>query len=300
MATKKTTKTTRNASDEQEETGKGIATRKQGTAAATTKGGHNDALPATIPDMEQFGGAGLENTDRDSFAIPFLAIIQKTSPQVDRDSDLYIKGAEAGDLLLTSTGELFKDEDGVDVIFCGFRRTFLRWAPMDDGGGFKGELPVEEVAVMRARNKIIEEDGRLFADNGDIVQDTRIHYVIVVREDGTFTPAVMSIKSTQIKKSKMLLTQIQSYIAKNSAGKSFTPPSFGHVFHVETVAESNDKGSWRGWKLSRTGFVEDAEVFAAAVDFHKLSTTEGVKVNYEQEAAVNGRPSDNEDDDGQI
>lgn len=89
---------------------------------ATTKGGHNDSLPATIPDMAQFSGAGMENTDRESFAIPFLAVIQKTSPQVDRDSDMYIKGAEAGDLLLTSTNEVFKDEDGVDVVFCGYRR----------------------------------------------------------------------------------------------------------------------------------------------------------------------------------
>lgn len=296
MATaKKTAKTTTAAKEE----GKELATRK-GTAAATTKGGHNDALPATIPDMAAYSGGGLENTDRDSFAIPFLAIIQKTSPQVDKDSDLYIKGAEAGDLLLTSSGELFKDEDGVDVVFCGYRRTFLRWAPMDDGGGFKGEIDVAEVAVMRAKGKLIEEDGRLFADNGDIVQDTRIHYVLVVREDGTFTPAVMSVKSTQIKKSKMLMTQIQSYIAKDGAGKSFTPPSFGHVYHAETVAESNDKGSWRGWKLSRTGFVEDAELFAAAVDFNKMSSTEGVKVNFEAEAVVNGRGTTEDDDDTSI
>ena len=282
MATAK--KTTTKAAPESKE----VATTKGKNVAATTKGGHNDALPATIPDMAQFSGAGMENTDRESFAIPFLAVIQKTSPQVDKDTDLYIKGAEAGDLLLTSTNELFKDEDGVDVVFCGYRRVFLRWAPIDEGGGFKGEIPVEEVAVLRSKGKLIEEDGRLFADNGDIVADTRIHYVMVVREDGTFTPAVMSLKSTQIKKSKMLMTQIQSYIAKDSAGKSFTPPSFGHLFHVETIAESNDKGSWRGWKLSRTGFVEDADLFAAAIEFHKMSVTEGVKVNYEAEAAVNG------------
>lgn len=289
MATKKTTKS---ASTE-------VATTSK-KDIATTKGGHNDALPANIADMSQFSGAGMENTDRESFAIPFLAVIQKTSPQVDKDTDQYIKGAEAGDLLLTSTNELFKDEDGVDVVFCGYRRVYLRWAPIDEGGGFKGEIPVEEVAVMRSKGKVIEEDGRLFADNGDIIADTRIHYVMVVREDGTFTPAVMSLKSTQIKKSKMLMTQIQSYIAKDSNGKSFTPPSFGHVFHAETVAESNDKGSWRGWKLTRTGFVEDAELFAAAVEFHKTVVQEGVKVNYEAEAAVSGGRSVNDDDNDAI
>lgn len=292
MATAKKT-TAKPAASESKE----VATRGK-KDVATTKGGHNDKLPATVADMSQFSGAGMENTDRESFAIPFLAVIQKTSPQVDKDTDQYIKGVEAGDLLLTSSNEVFKDEDGVDVVFCGYRRVFLRWAPLDEGGGFKGEIPVEEVAVMRSKGKVIEEDGRLFADNGDIVADTRIHYVLVVREDGTFTPAVMSLKSTQIKKSKMLMTQIQSYVAKDSNGKSFTPPSFGHVFHAETVAESNDKGSWRGWKLTRTGFVEDAELFNAAIEFHKTVVNEGVKVNYEAEAAVAGagRSGDDNDD----
>ena len=291
MATAKKT-TAKPAASESKE----VATRGK-KDVATTKGGHNDKLPATVADMSQFSGAGMENTDRESFAIPFLAVIQKTSPQVDKDTDQYIKGVEAGDLLLTSSNEVFKDEDGVDVVFCGYRRVFLRWAPLDEGGGFKGEIPVEEVAVMRSKGKVIEEDGRLFADNGDIIADTRIHYVLVVREDGTFTPAVMSLKSTQIKKSKMLMTQIQSYVAKDSNGKSFTPPSFGHVFHAETVAESNDKGSWRGWKLTRTGFVEDSELFNAAIEFHKTVANEGVKVNYEAEAAVAGSGRSGDDDD---
>lgn len=274
-------------------------TKKPGTAAAkaTERGGHNDQLPAAIPDMASYSGGGMENTDRESFAIPFLAVIQKTSPQVDKDSDMYIKGVEAGDLLLTSSNEVFKDEDGVDIVFCGYRRVFLRWAPIDEGGGFKGEIPVEEVAVLRSKGKLVEEEGRLFADNGDIVADTRIHYVMVVRPDGTFTPAVMSLKSTQIKKSKLLMTQIQSYVAKDGKGKPFTPPSFGHVFHAETVAESNDKGSWRGWKLARVGFVEDAELFGACVEFNKTVVNEGVKVNYEAEATVSGgRPVGDDDE----
>jgi len=274
---------------------KEVATITRKVATITKKGGHDDQLPANIADMAAYSGGGMENADRDSFAIPFLAIIQKTSPQVDKDSDRYLKGSEAGDLILTTSDELFKDEDGVDVVFCGYRRCFLRWEPMDSGGGFKGELPVEEVAQLRAKGKIVEEDGRLFADNGDLIADTRIHYVLVVREDGTYVPAVISIKSTQIKKSKMLMTQIQSYSAKDSSGKAFTPPAFGHVFHAETLAESNDKGSWRGWKFTRKSFVEDAALFKAAIEFNETVRGEGVKVNHEAAEGVNGYANDSSD-----
>lgn len=255
---------------------------------------HRDQLPVGI-DMAQYAGAGLENADRDSFAIPFLAIMQKGSPQVDKDSDAYVPGAEVGDLLLTTTNEIFKDEDGVDLIFCGYRRVFLRWAPENAGGGFKGELSVDEVQRGRASGEFIEQDNRLYADNGDIIRDTRIHYVLVLKEDGMPVPAVLSLSSTQIKKSKMLLTQIQSYTAKDSNGKTFTPPMFGHIFHAETVAESNDKGSWRGWKFTRIGYVDSPELFRIAKEFHDTVKGEGVKVNYEAEAAVAGRDTSDND-----
>lgn len=258
------------------------ANKAESKAVATTKGNDSktkDQLPANI-NLSAHSGAGLENTDRDSFAIPFLAIMQKGSPQVDKDDDAFVKGAEVGDLMLTSTQELFKDEDGVDVIFCGFRRVFLRWASADAGGGFKGELTVDEVVRARSAGELVETDGRLYAQNGDVVRDTRVHYILVVRDDGTATPAVLSMSSTQIKKSKMLMTQIQSYVAKDSNGKGFTPPSFGHVFHAETIAESNDKGSWRGWKFTRTGFVDDANLFNAAAAFHETVRGEGVRVDY--------------------
>ncbi len=269
---------------------KEVATKSASKAVANAKPSA-DQLPVALG-MESYSGGGMENTDAESFSIPFLAIMQKGSPQVDKDSDEYIKGVEVGDLLLTSTKEVFKDEDGADIVFCGYRRVFLRWAPIDSGGGFKGEISVDEVARMRASGELKDEDNRLFADNGDSVRDTRIHYILVVRPDGTFTPAVLSCSSTQIKKSKMLMTQIQSFVAKDSNDRSFTPPSFGHVFHAETISEQNDKGSWRGWKFERTGFVTDADLFKAAVEFNKMSQSKSAKVDYDAAAATNGGDKD--------
>lgn len=237
-----------------------------------------DQLPANV-DLSQYAGAGMENTDRDSFAIPFLAIMQKGSPQVDKDSDAYVEGAEVGDLMLTTTQEIFKDEEGVDIVFCGYRRAFLRWAPRDQGGGFKGELSVDEVAGARANGRIREEDGKLFADDGDLIRDTRIHYVMVVRPDGSFTPAVISCSSTQIKKSKMLMTQLQTYRTLGPSG-SYNPPTFAHIFHAETVAESNDQGNWRGWKFTRKDWsVSNQALFQACIKFSESVVAGAVRAD---------------------
>lgn len=229
-----------------------------------------------LAEMQADAGAGLENTDKDSFAVPFLMTIQKGSPQVDRTMPEYIKGAEAGDILLSSTNEVWK-EDGVQIVICGFERKFLKWAPRDDGGGFKGSLTPGQFNAQLAAGEITEADGKLIDADGNIVRDTRVHYIMVVREDGTFTPAVLSMASTQVKKSKILMTQIQSYRQEGANG-SFNPPAFAHLFRATTVAESNDKGNWAGWKLVREEFVSNMELYKAAKHFHQLSITTEIKM----------------------
>lgn len=288
-----------NTTTAKKSTSKEVATTnggKGGKAIAKSKNtdqGSSSTLPAALGNsMQQYSGAGMESADRDSFAIPFLAIMQKMSPQVDKDEDSYVEGAEVGDLMLTTTGELFKDEDGADIIFCGYRRVFLRWAPKESGGGFKGEVPVDVVVSDRALGRIKEEDGKLFYDNGDIVKDTRVHYVLVLREDGTSVQAVLSCASTQIKKSKMLMTQLNQFAAKDADGNAFNPPMFAHIFHAETVAEQNDKGSWRGWKFTRTGFVEDANLFKSAVAFYEAMRADNVRVNFADVEATGGHDND--------
>jgi hypothetical protein len=270
--------------------GKAVATKADAKGKGKELATKKDQLPAAEPafDMSQYAGGGMENTDRDSFAIPFLAIAQKMSPQVDKDDDRYLEDLEVGDLFLTTSQEIFKDEEGTDVVFCGFRRVFLRWAPRDQGGGFKGEMQVDDVAAGRATGEFKEVEGKLFANNGDLVRDTRIHYVVVVREDGTHEAAVISIASTQIKKSKMLLTQLNTYKAKDSANRYYTPPTFAHIFHAETIAEQNDQGSWRGWKFTRKGNIEDQDLFNFCVAFSESVRSNTVRVDHSANAEAAG------------
>lgn len=77
------------------------------------------ALPTTGIDYAADAGAGLEGTDRDSFAIPFLTVLQPTSPQLET-----IEGAKAGGLINTVTNTLYAD--GVTIIPCSFQRRWVR------------------------------------------------------------------------------------------------------------------------------------------------------------------------------
>ncbi len=79
--------------------------------------------------FESDAGSGMEGTDSESFAIPFLMVLQKGSPQVDEAAGEAIEGAKAGMLFENVTSRMFDGKVGVNIVPCAYRRVFLRWGP---------------------------------------------------------------------------------------------------------------------------------------------------------------------------
>lgn len=264
-----------------------VAVHNQGGAIVGT----NDAMFA------EDANAGMEGTTQESFAIPFLSVLQKGSPQVDEALPTCLPDAKAGMFFENVTNRMFDGKTkGVHIIPCAYRRVFIRWGAKDAGGGFKGEMAPEAVAKLRAEGKIVELEGKLYfpdADGtvnekkSDHVKDTRNHYVLLVDGD-SWTPMLLSLTSTQIKKSKMLMTMLSNVKANGPSGK-FTPPTFASIIHATSLPESNDKGSWFGIKFDFAGKVARAELYAAAKAFHATALAGAVEVRYEA-------PADSTDD----
>jgi hypothetical protein len=237
----------------------------------------------------------MENTSTDSFAIPFLAVIQTNSPQADKNDAKYIKGAEAGMLLNTVTGKLYDGEKGALFVPAAYRRMFLQWGPRQgEGGGFKGEHTAEEIAQLRAARKIVEFEGRLYEPMADgsvnpkrcnRFSDTRLHYGMLLDEGtGEFQQVLMSLTSTQIKKSKALMSALTSIRVQTRDGNKVMPPTFASLVRVTTVPESNDQGNWHGVKLAIQGQVNDAALYHAAKAFHDSVLKGSVSANFAEHA----------------
>lgn len=231
-------------------------------------------------------GAGMEGTGTESFAIPFLMILQKLSPQVDESSGATVDGAKAGMLFENITRKLADGKGGVTIIPCAYRRVFLRWSKSK---GFQGELLPEQVTKLLQSKEIVELANRLYVpdkngkvdpDEADRIADTRNHYVLILdaKTDG-WTQALISLSSTQIKKSRALMTALAS-VKVESAGKMITPPTFANLVKATTVPENNDKGSWHGWSFELKGFIDRPELYAAAKEFHKTVIKGQVEARY--------------------
>jgi hypothetical protein len=75
---------------------------------------------------------------------------------------------------------------------------------------------------------------------------------MVMSDDGIPEPALITMKSTQLKKSRKWNSMMMSTKLMGKNGP-YTPPMYSHLYRLTTQAESNDKGKWYGWKSSVLG-----------------------------------------------
>lgn len=278
------------------------------TALAETKPG---AL-VDVGDADMFAAdanAGREEATSDSYAIPFLILLQKMSPQVDEASGEYIEGAKAGMFLNNVTNQLYDGKEGVDFIPVYFKREFLRWGAREGGnGGFKGVVSIEELTRMRMEGKVVELEGGLYFPNpdgtvnpkkNDRVSDHRNHYGLIIGEDGEPRSCLMSLTSTQIKKSKLLMSALADVRVKAPNGSTVTPATWANKVRLTTVGEQNDKGTWFGLRTEMNGFVT-REQYAAGKAFYEAVKKGAVEVKYEEQAESAPRQqSSGQHEDGQ-
>jgi hypothetical protein len=229
----------------------------------------------------------MEGADSDSFAIPFLRILQPLSPQCTEHDAEYIEGAKAGMILNSVTGELVDGKEGITFLPCSFQRRFLQWAPRGSDRGYGGEFLPEDIAAMRIDGRVVELEGRLYVplEDGtvhekkcDKMTDTRSHFGIAVTEAGA-SQVLLPLSSTQIKKSKQLMSMLNSAKVKGPNGL-VTPPTWMNAVKMTTVLESNDQGSWFGVKFEAGGFIQSKDLYDAGKAFHEMIAAGEAKANY--------------------
>lgn len=259
---------------------------QQQAAAPATAEIDPRSLPTQGIDLQADAGMGLEGADKDSYAIPFLMVLQPLSPIV---LDGKVAEAKAGRFMNSVTQDLYTKPI---LIPCAFQRRWIRWAPRKTGGGFKGEFSTAQVNEMRNLGQIKDLDGRFYfpesngsvnPETSDRVADTRSHFCLVLRDAADQLPVgmVFALASTGVKISKNFISRIDGVKVKGSDSKLFTPPSFSRMYSVETVMKKNDAGTWWLPVIEPAGEVRDVNVYGMAKAFHKQVSEGKVEVAHD-------------------
>lgn len=236
-----------------------------------------------VMDFAADAGMGMEGADKDSFAIPFIVVLQSNSPQCEvTNGQPLVPGAVAGRFLNSVTNEVF---DEILLIPVAFQRRYLEWAPRSAGGGFKGEHTVVEVEggpevanAVKWAMKIINEKNEMVTEAGNLLKDTRNHFVMARNLEGVWRPAVFSLASTKISASKRWLSRMSNIVETAPNGKQFNPPSFSRIYKFWTVKKENDKGKFFSVDFDVVEPINDAELYMSAKAFYQQVSEGKVKV----------------------
>ena len=200
-------------------------------------------------------GKGLQNITNDDVTIPRLAIVQSGSPQRKKKDEKYIDGADEGMIFNTVTNELF--EDSLEVIPCGYRKTYVEWVPREKGGGL--------VAVhdMKPEGTTTDPKTRKSMLGENQIVDTAEHFVLVKTDKDSYSPAVLTMTSSNLSVSRKWNTLLKMKRI-NVKGQTVDAPSFLFRFALSTVEAENDLGNWHKYKLEELGMIESKDTFREA------------------------------------
>ncbi len=204
---------------------------------------------ATLPSIIGGNGpaAGFEETDSSSYAIPFLRILQKLSPEVDKDDPAYVKGAKPGMIYHTIRKEAYTT---AEVIPCFYRKTFIEWVLRENGGGFRGE---HELSVGREMLNQCERNdkGQFIMSNGNQLAETANHYVLFKVDEDIWEPVLVSMSSSQLKSSRTWMSQLRGQSIVLDGKRYGNLNMEAYQWNLGTELLQNDKGKWYGWTFEQ-------------------------------------------------
>ena len=283
--TKPTSKGKPDADEDKKKKGQSNLPAVQGT---TQRG----VVKASAQEIEEFEGdrSGFENVKTSDLIIPRLKLLQKLSPQCDKDDEKYVDGAEPGMFYDFSTGDLFEGE--LELIACHYVLEHLEWAPRETG---KGLVMNHGASSAIMRKTTMDEKRKNWLPNGNQIIETAEYYVLNMTVGGrrSFLP----LQSTGLTASRNWLTAMNNITIEKPNGDTFHPPLYYKSWIADRQLLSNESGKWYNWvfKPGKTILELDPskELLKEARDFHEQAVEGLVKgdVGDDQEGQQSRDPS---------
>ena len=240
-----------------------------------------------IDDIFETAGEGA-SFDSSEMQIPFVRIAQAMSPQLSKKKPEFIEGASQGDVYNTVTSQYWDGEEGIVVIPCYQTTKYLEFIPREQGGGFQGEIPANDSVLT----KTTREGAKEILPNGHELVKSDQHYCLVVDDDGSFQPAVVDMKSSQLKVSRRWKTQIAMQKVKHPKTEQMvTPAVYATMWRLTTTEESNDQGTWNNYTVAKENLVSNRDLLMEAKAFRESIMAGEVKAAADPDHTSTGSSS---------
>ena len=244
------------------------------TAVATKK--NAELSTDVMDDIFAIAGEGA-SFEASELQIPFIRLAQQMSPELNKKDAKFIAGLSAGDMFNTLTHQTYDGEEGIEVIPCYITTKYLEFVDRDLGGGFVGEIDPSDPVLKRTTKNGTKD----MLPNGNQVVTSDQYYCLVLDGQGSFEPAVIDMKVTQMKVSRRWKSQISLNKAKNpKTGELQILPLVSTIWKLTTVDETNRRNeTYSNYAVHKVGMVQDRDLFMEAKTFRDSIKAGEVKAN---------------------
>jgi len=209
---------------------------------------------------------GFEDINGNTMSIPFVRILQKLSPQLDKKKPEYIQGAEEGDWFNSVTKEVYGA--AINAVVLKFERVYIEWKP--NRGGFVGYHTVENaerIAVDTTFGNWKTKEGNELSEN----------YVYMLLIDGHEKEGVvvLSLSSSAIKVAREWNRLMTTHVMSN--GQKAKP--YYLVWNISSDYKENDKGTWYMPKIKFMRYINEEQYAITGTERKALPSK---KVDYAQ------------------
>jgi len=222
-------------------------------------------------DRKQDTLEGFESITQQTMAIPFVRILQKLSPQLDKGKPEYIEGAEEGDFFNTVTKEVMK---GFKFVCLDFRQMYLEWLP--DRGGFAGYHDSQNAARLAEESGTVQNFGKWKTTAGNLLQETYVYMGFVAGKESEGV-VILSFSSSMIKAAKEWNRLMTTHVMPN--GEVAAP--YYLVWQFGTEYRKNEKGSWYVENIKFDGYVTEPQLLQARTE-RKTLPARITSIDYKQ------------------
>ena len=150
--------------------------------------------------------------------MPFIRILQDLSPQLKKQKDEYVEGAESGDLFFAKTKDLLPKP--VEIIPCYTQSVYTEWVPRSKGGGFVATHPLtitSNPSYERGRERQYDE----WLGENELRFTTYWFVLVKIGED--WDKAIIPFTSSQLRVSRKLVSDINRFRYEDA---KINPPLF--------------------------------------------------------------------------
>jgi hypothetical protein len=239
---------------------------KKETEVATVKDQANLPVGMDMEELLKDVGAGVQNMGMDDIAVPYLYILQANSPQVNEDSEAYVKDARPGMFYNNVSEEVYDGREiGIEVIPCAYERKYVEWVDRDSGGGFVAEHSIDSNVISECTPN---EKGIPVLRNGHLIIETAYHYVYFKNPNtGIWEEIIIPMKSTMLKKSRRWNKTLMGTLIPGTTSRA---PRWLYPYRLKTVKETKNSNTWSNYDIERLPDMVNADQYRQCKAFAEL------------------------------